>query len=384
MDLELYVADYHADYFLREFSYSASRFRGTDGQERELCDGAIWIGDVLILIQMKERNPNHDSGDSAAESKWFTKRVSKTAVDQLNSSVKYLEAESQLPLANLRSQVIDISDANPAVIHKLVVYRSSDALPLSDIYNKGRQSSRLGFVHFIHVDDYVNVCVTLHTPMEISDYLSYRADAALNNPRANELPEKALVGKYLTDTGIDGLEHADELYVDHLVDDRAEFSIGNLLRNYLDRVVSGNEGTQYHVILTELAKLTRNMLKLFRQRLLWAMDECKSTEPPIPSRFFCPETDCSFIFIPLAESERSKSLKAAFNFTTLSQYAFGSTRAIGLAVSPHTSPGAYQIQWCFLDHEWEYNADLQTFFADGSPFRETKPATIGKYEFDIP
>ena len=81
---------------------------------------------MLILIQMKQRNPNDDSGDSATESKWFSKKVSKTAVDQLNSSVKYLEAESQLPLANLRSQVIDISDARPAVIHKLVVYRSSE------------------------------------------------------------------------------------------------------------------------------------------------------------------------------------------------------------------------------------------------------------------
>jgi hypothetical protein len=180
------------------------------------------------------------------------------------------------------------------------------------------------------------------------------------------------------------LAHADELYVDHLVDDRAEFDIGDLLRNYLDRVVDGSEGTQYHAILTELAKLTRNMLKLFRKRLLWAMDACESTEPPIPSRFFCPRTGCSFIFIPLAQSERDKSLKAAFNFTTLSQYAFRSTRAIGLAVSAHTSPGAYQIHWCLLDHEWEYDADLEELVAEGSPFRKTTPASLGKYEFDIP
>jgi hypothetical protein len=384
MDLEKYLADIHADYFLREFSYSASRFRGTDGQERELCDGAIWIGEMLILIQMKERNPNHDSGDSATESKWVSKKVSKMAVNQLGLSLQYLDAELQLPLANLRSQIIDISNAKPSVIHKLVEYRSSAALPLSDIYNKGRQTSRLGFVHFIHVDDYRSLCVTLHTPMEISDYLSYRANAAVNNHRANKLPEKALVGKYLTDTGIDGLEPGDEFYVDHLIDDRSEFSIGNLLHNYLDLVVSDNEGTQYHAILTELAKLTRNMLKLFRKRLRWAMDKCVSTQPPTPSRFFCPKTDCSFIFIPLAESERNKSKTAVLNFTTLSQYAFRSTRAIGLTVSPHTSPGTYYVQWCFLDQKWEHNSNLEAYFADGSPFREIKSASIGKYGFDTP
>ena len=240
-------------------------------------------------------------------------------------------------------------------------------------------------MHFIHVDDYVNLCVTLHTPMEISDYLSYRADAAMNNRRANELPEKGDGRQVPHRHRNRWIGARRRIIVDHLVDDRGRVQYWKFIAHYLDRVVSGNEGTQYHAILTELAKLTRNMLKLFRKRLFWAMDECMSTEPPIPSRFFCPGTDCSFIFIPLAESRlATKSLKAAFNFTTLGQYAFRSTLAIGLAVSPHMSPGAYQIQWCFLDYEWEYNADLEAFFADGSPFCKTKPASIGKYEFDIP
>jgi len=149
-------------------------------------------------------------------------------------------------------------------------------------------------------------------------------------------------------------------------------------------MVSDNNGTEYHSILTELAKLPRNMLKLFRQRLLWAMDKCKATNPPIPSRFSYPGSKCSFVFIPLAESEREHSLKAAFNYTTLSKYSFRTTRAVGMAVTPHISPDAYQVQWCFLDGAWEYDADLETFFADGSPFREISPTMMGKYEFDVP
>lgn len=382
MDLESYIADRNADYFLREFTYTASRFRSADGQERELCDGAIWIGELLILMQLKERDLAHDSGDAEEESRWFSKKVSKRAVDQLNSSIRHLNTELQLPLANMRSQLVDVANAKPRVIHHVVIYRSSKALPNSDLYLKGRASERIGFVHFLHAYDWVNVCATLHTPAEISDYLSYRAAAAGENLVANQLPEKALLGNYLSDTGIETLQHADELFVDTLVDNRSQFDISGLLRVYLDRIVSGNDGLQYHLILTELAKLTRAGLKEFRTRLFWAMEKCQSSDRPIPSRFHFPGTDCSFVFVPLSESERSLAVKAAVNYTMLSKYDFRSTRALGLSVTPDPSPGAFQIQWCLLDGEWSYDATTEKFLAGGEIFRETKPTMLGKYNFD--
>lgn len=383
MDLEADLAASNADFFLREFTYSGCRFRDANRQERQLCDCAIWIDDLLVLLEVKERNPDEDSDDPETESKWFEHKISKKSVGQLSASIRHLETESTLPLMNRRSQAIDLSGIRPSVVHKVVVYRSSEALPLHDLYKKGRRSERIGFVHFIHVDDYVGVCLTLYTPREISDYLTYRAEAATQNQRANELPEKALLGKYLTDTGFDGLEHADELYVDRLVDDRAGFSIGNLLHAFPDRIVSGNDGTQYHAILVELARLPRSGLKLFRERLLWAMDKCLLDKPPIPSRFSFPSTDCSFIFIPLAASEREKSHDAALSYTILSKYDFRTTRAIGVAVSPHTDEGASQAQWCLLNSQWESNHKLDAYLASGSIFRTITPTWLGKYSFDV-
>ena len=144
----------NANVFLREFTYDDSRFRSEHGQEFELCDGAIWIDDLLILYQLKERNPDHDTGNPEKESKWFTNKVSKTAVNQLVDSITYLDAQKSLPLANLRGQTVNLSDAEPETIHKIVIYSSSESLPIGKIFLKGRVSKRIGFVHFFHVNDY--------------------------------------------------------------------------------------------------------------------------------------------------------------------------------------------------------------------------------------
>jgi hypothetical protein len=104
MPLDDRIASHNADVFVREFTYSATQFKGQDGQERELCDGAVWIGDLLILLQNKERDPGVVTGDPDAETRWFNKKVSKLAVDQLCDSLRYLQQERALPLANLRGR----------------------------------------------------------------------------------------------------------------------------------------------------------------------------------------------------------------------------------------------------------------------------------------
>ncbi len=59
------------------------------GQELELCDGAIWLDNLLILFQAKSRNRNDATADIETESKWFKSKVGKKAVSQLADSVRY-------------------------------------------------------------------------------------------------------------------------------------------------------------------------------------------------------------------------------------------------------------------------------------------------------
>lgn len=117
MEQEDALARLNQDFFLREFTYSNSKFCSVSGQELELCDGAIWLDDILILFQAKQRNPADATESSDIESKWFSRKVSKDAVRQLADSVKYLRTEDSLPLLNRRGQELNFSRISPSTIY---------------------------------------------------------------------------------------------------------------------------------------------------------------------------------------------------------------------------------------------------------------------------
>jgi hypothetical protein len=182
MEQEERIAQLNEGVFLREFVYCNTRFRSQSGQEYELCDGAIWLDDTLILFQAKRRSRDDATRDVENESKWFTKKVSKEAVGQLADSVRYLQTESPLPLLNRHGQELNFSGISPATIHHVVLY---NPLPFVDerlFLTKGRISGRIGFIHFISEANYDALCDTMQTPMEISQYLQFRSDYVSRDP----------------------------------------------------------------------------------------------------------------------------------------------------------------------------------------------------------
>ena len=349
----------------------------------ELCDGAVWIDDLLLLYQLKQRNPEHDTHDPDQERKWFEKKVEKVAVGQFAGTMRNLEQEQSLPLMNRRGQTLDVSTATPNTIHLVILYDSSEELPLDALSRKGRVSQRVGFVHYLHVKDYTAICLTLYTPFEIADYLDFRAAFVQANPDTHDVSEKALVGKYLTDTdSLNEISDEHELVVDRLVDDREEFSISNLLRVYFDRIAYGNEGTQYHPILAELAKLRRNMMREFRERFMWAMDKCREGHLVTPSRFYPVDQGCSFIAIPLPATERDNWQKQLEAFTHLCKYDFKSQRCIGFTTAPDpTNDEWYIVHWLYLDYSWKQDDETDRLLAEHNPFRKSWGEQIGKYSF---
>ena len=57
MPFEHDLAALNECYFYHEFAYSNNTFHQADSQEVELADTIIWIGDICILFQLKERVP---------------------------------------------------------------------------------------------------------------------------------------------------------------------------------------------------------------------------------------------------------------------------------------------------------------------------------------
>lgn len=384
MSFEDIVADGNSNFFFKEFTYSSSLFKLASGNEVELCDGAVWIDNLLFLYQLKQRNPEADTEVPAAEKKWFEKKVEKLAVGQFSDTVRYLQGQKSLPLLNCRGQPLDFSNAASLSPQLIVLYDPSVSLPLESSLKKGRVSKRVGFVHYFHISDYRAVCMTLHTPFEIAEYLIFRAAYVERNIAANKVSEKAMLGRYFENpeetTGIISDKH--EHFVDQLIDDRDDFNISKLLRVYVDRIKYGNSGTEYHVILKELAKLQRNMLREFRKRLNWAMETCRDPVFKKPSRFYPPKQECCFLAIPIPISERGDWRKYLEIYTHLCKYDLKSRKCVAISVSVAPDDvNAFLIHWMYLEYPWKQDDQTEKVLKEDNPFRETFGQFLDKYHF---
>ena len=77
MSLEKRIAAIARTIFLPEFSFASNRFQVEKVGELELADHVVWADDVLIAIQMKERE------NGLPEANWFDDKVLKKATKQV-------------------------------------------------------------------------------------------------------------------------------------------------------------------------------------------------------------------------------------------------------------------------------------------------------------
>lgn len=391
MGQEENIAHLNQDFFLREFTYSNTKFRAGSGQELELCDGAVWLDDLLILFQAKSRNRNDATADVETESKWFKSKVGKKAVNQLADSVRYLTNEKTLPMFNRRGQELDLSGISAETTHLVAIYEASPLISDRTFLTKGRVSQRVGFVHFVSEGDYQAICMTLQTPMEVSQYLCFREMYVLRDPKSHEVSEKALVGKYLTDTD-DVLDVCDEheFITDRLINDPEEFSVSRMLHEYLERLRlydANQESLQYHKILSVLAKLKRNVMKQFKQRLLWAMDKARTQESCLPSRMMLPYMDCSFLFLPLEQVEEEARIPFMERYALLCKQDLRSRLCLGIGVCKNhrepNDPSSFLVHWIHLEGKWEPHAERDAYLSKNPDcFREMRGTELGLYELN--
>src|SRR3546814_19363667 len=73
MTLEEYVAELNSLAFWREFTFAETKFAPRPGQELELADNIVWLGDFAFILQLKEREGG--TRYPAAERAWFRNKV---------------------------------------------------------------------------------------------------------------------------------------------------------------------------------------------------------------------------------------------------------------------------------------------------------------------
>jgi len=93
------VAVINSNFFFKEFTFSKNKFkvRETD-KELELADNVIWLDDLLIIYQIKERNNVVDDKDKVIN--WFNQKVTKKAVKQIKDTLKYFENYDGIVIQN--------------------------------------------------------------------------------------------------------------------------------------------------------------------------------------------------------------------------------------------------------------------------------------------
>ncbi|NEW81933.1 MAG: hypothetical protein GZ094_06175 [Mariniphaga sp.] len=59
---EAYIAELNSNFFFKEFTFSSNKFKVDEkGEELELADNVVWLDDLLMIIQVKERNKSVNS-----------------------------------------------------------------------------------------------------------------------------------------------------------------------------------------------------------------------------------------------------------------------------------------------------------------------------------
>ena len=73
MTFESEIALLNEHFFFKEFTYSKNTFSPHPSTEIELADSIIWLGELAIIFQLKERNV---SGSTTIEKEktWFEKK----------------------------------------------------------------------------------------------------------------------------------------------------------------------------------------------------------------------------------------------------------------------------------------------------------------------
>lgn len=379
---EQYISELNSNVFFREFSFSRNNFYPLPKSELQFADHVVWLDDLLIVFQCKERNISK-STNSEDEKKWFNRKVVHDATKQIRDTLKYLKKYKEIHLTNERNHIFNIATAELKSINKIVLYSAHKLLPTECRNKKYHKSSSVGFIHFFHIEDYLGICETLVTPAEIHHYLSYREELINKwEKETGHIPEYALLGHFLYGDLYAEPNIESSKYLIALKNNRSEWDFTNIVRIYADRITTTSNPQDYYEIITELANLKRTDLKLFKERFELARDKAMKNEFAIPYRMTIPNK-VGFVFIAITKDKIDKRTQWLNNLTLAHKYDQKLSKCIGLSISPdQDSKEFFYVEWCYIEFPWEYKEEMERMLKENFPFRPVREDYFPTYTFN--
>jgi hypothetical protein len=378
MTFEDSIGQLNAAFFFREFSFSSNTFKPDPSAQVELADQVVWLDELLIAAQIKERNaPLRTTADK--EKRWFTDEVVKKATRQMKDTLSYLNKYTNIQLANRRGHVFNLATAKVSTLHKLVIYNAHTMLPEECALQKFHRSRTAGILHLVSVADYLGILNTLVTPVEIGEYLCFR-ERLIERWESNvaRVSEKALVGQYLMNRPEERPHSRFVAYVDALEQRQRDWDIAPLINLFLDRKTTNNPMAADYRVIKELAKLYRTDMAEFRKRWQFSMGKALADEFCQPHRFTA-STGCGFVFVPLRREDLPNRRNALLNFTLLNKYDQRLDKCVGLSFIAEGKGSWCDVQWHLREFPWKQDAEVQLLLDKNYPLRPTKERRVERY-----
>lgn len=374
---EAYIAKLNSNFFFKEFTYSSNKFKIDEkGQELELADNVVWLDDLLLITQIKERN---NSGESNAEN-WFKSKVLRKAVKQIKDTISYFEIYKNISIPNERGHVLNLSEARKLEPIKIVIYVPGDSFPDSLRFQKFYESRDVGLIHLFHIEDYLWICKYLITPYEIKEFLQFReAMFKFNGQNLNNLSERYVIGHYIESHENFTIIPSYIENISKLVDDFDSFNISPIIENFKRVILQSTGETHYYYIIKELAKLNRSDLRGFRQRFDLALKRAKDQEFDIPYRMTSLNTQCGFVFIPIEYTRKEKWKNGLQNVTLFHKYEQKLDKAVGMICYFNPAEKYHDIFWTYINYKWEYEEELEQIIKNDFPLRPVKKEKTYRY-----
>ncbi|GAC1043879.1 hypothetical protein [Rhizobium sp. No.120] len=383
MTLEEFTAQLNGSTFWKEFTFSQNQFSPRPGQELELADSFVWLGETAFVIQMKERAKPTDDPD--IEKRWFKDAILRTAVRQIKDSIRFLSEHDAISIANERGQRYDVSSSDVRHLEKIILYAAGASLPEDCRRVRYHVSQTAGFIHIFQRDDYRQVVQTLAVPEEVRRYFRYRETSLIELASTKTVvDEPDILAAYMFDEALPTARSHKALA--RLIDDHEKVDIAPVMNRLADHIQNSDGSSDYTRILIEFAKLPRSGWRAVKERLDLSISQAMKGEFDRSYRFQFPPNDCSFMFSPFfpgkpttgpeGEEARRMSLQ---NLTAVAKYLAKTSKGIGVLVSKDGDH--LHLDWCLIEHAWEQDADLDARLQNHNLFGAVREKKVDGYYF---
>lgn len=378
MSFDNEIGQLNEHFFFREFTFSKTTFRPSPVKEIELADNLVWLDDLAIVFQLKERRAL-DASTVDDEERWFRRKVVARGTRQIRDTLAYLNDHKQIELENHRGHRFHLDSSTITTIHKVICYLPHENLPGECRMRKFHRSRTAGVIHLIAANDYLGVVRTLLTPPELSEYLGFREELIDKwGAEVDSLPEPALVGQYIVGDADSAPSIAFIDYLASLEHRIDEWDMSGIIKQFPDRVTTDNKPTDYYSIVTQLAKLKRNELREFKRRFQLSMEKCRANKFAQPYRMATPRTNCGFVFVPLAKELVEHRQQGLQNLTCVCKYDLKLQKCLGVSFAPEEG-GWFSVEWCYMEFPWELDEEMDERLRHHNPFREVQTTDLGRY-----